>query len=113
MSRQMQITVTIRPFYHHELQDAYPKLAQHLGRLDRELVARNPSLYEIAGRLDNLLYTFDGTPVGEVLRSHRPKLLALHKDIESLIADWNLAQADKLLYKLEDVFDEIEAQLAF
>lgn len=111
MSRHMQITVTVRPFYHQELQDDYPKLARHLGWLDRELVQQNPSLYELAGRLDNLLYAFDGTPVREVLLRHRPRLLALHKDIEKHIADWDLAQADRLLYQLEDIFDDIEVQL--
>ncbi len=31
--------------------------------------------------------------------------------LEYYIADWNLAQADKLLYILEDTFDEIESNL--
>lgn len=35
----------------------------------------------------------------------------LQKSIEENIADWNLAQADRLLYNLEDLFDEIESEL--
>ena len=35
----------------------------------------------------------------------------LYKNIEKNIADWNLAQADLLLYKLEDIFDKIEYEL--
>jgi hypothetical protein len=111
MSKCMHITVTVSPYYQKELRDAYPKLARHLGFLAPELVQRNPSLYALAGRLDQLLYTFDSTPLREVLLRQREKLLQLHKNIEKEIADWNLAQADKLLYKLEDIFDDIEAQL--
>ncbi|MBU2621037.1 MAG: hypothetical protein KKD92_01785 [Proteobacteria bacterium] len=33
------------------------------------------------------------------------------KIIQENIADWNLAQADKLLYGIEDTFDEIESEL--
>jgi hypothetical protein len=74
-------------------------------------VERNPSLYEIAGKLDKLLYQFDGTPLREVLMRHREALKSLHKSIEGDIADWNLAQADRLLYKLEDIFEKIESEL--
>lgn len=108
----MHITVTVSPYYHKELGDGFPKLARHLGYLNPELVKRNPSLYELAGHLDKLLYEFDSTPLREVLLQHRDKLLEFHKSIEKDIADWNLAQADKLLYKLEDIFDDIEAQLS-
>ena len=111
MSKYMQITVTVSPYYHQELGDAYPKLARHLGYLDQELVQQNPSLYQLAGRLDELLLKYDGTPLREVLLRHRETLQQLYKNIEKDIADWNLAQADKLLYKLEDVFDDLEAQL--
>ena len=72
---------------------------------------QNPSLYQLAGRLDELLLKYDSTPLREVLLQQRDKLRQLHKNIEKEIADWNLAQADKLLYKLEDVFDDLEAQL--
>lgn len=112
MSKNMQITVAVSPYYHQDLADTYPKLARHLGYLDLELVKRNPSLYDLAGHLDKLLYTFDSTQLREVLLPHREKLGLLHKSIEKEIADWNLAQADKLLYQLEDIFDDIERQLA-
>ncbi len=112
MSKHMQIKVTVSPYYQTGLGDTYPKLARHLGYLEPELVQRNPSLYELAGHLDQLLYTFDSTPLRDVLLRHREKLQKLYKSIEKDIADWNLAQADKLLYNLEDIFDDIEAQLS-
>ena len=108
----MQITVTVKPYYEEEFEKTYPKLARHLGYLDVTLVKSNPSLYALVSRLDKLLYAFDGTKLREVLLRHREKLLGLHKSIEEHIADWTLAQADKLLYEIEDIFDEIESELS-
>ena len=111
MSKYMQLKVTVRPYYQKELQGTYPKLARDLGYLDSSLANRNPSLYELVGQLDQLLYRHDGTPLREVLLRHRENLQNLHKSIEENIADWNLAQADQLLYKIEDEFDKIESEL--
>ncbi len=107
----MQLTVTVKPYYHNNLADNFPNLARSLKALDPDLVERNPSLYELAGQLDKLLYKFDGTPVREVFLQHREDLRNLHKSIEQNIADWNLAQADRILYKLEDIFDKIESEM--
>ena len=111
MSKYMHLTVTIRPYYEKNLEQTYPKLARHLNYLDADLVARNPSLYELVGQLDKLLHAFEGTKFREVLSRQREKLLNLHKTIEEKIADWELAQADRLLYNVEDAFDEIESRL--
>jgi hypothetical protein len=111
MSKYMHLTVTVVPYYEKDLDGTYPNLARRLRTLARDLVERNPSLYEIAGQLDQLLYTFDGTPLREVLLRHRESLRNLHKSIEENIADWNLAEADQLLYQLEDAFDKMESEL--
>jgi hypothetical protein len=110
MSKYMQLTVTVNAYYQKNLADAYPNLAHRLMALERGLVERNPSLYELAGKVDKLLYKFDGTPVREVLLPNRENLLNLHKAIGENIADWNLSQADRLLYQLEDIFDKIESE---
>ena len=112
MSKYMQITVTVNPFNQGELEKSFPKLARHLGYLDAALVQSNPSLYGLVSRLDKLLYAFDGTELREVLLRRRGKLLDLHKNIEENIANWNLPQADKLLYEVEDIFEDIEAELS-
>ncbi len=48
MSRCMQLTVNVRPYYEKDIEGSYPKLASNLRRLDSSLVNRNPSLYELA-----------------------------------------------------------------
>lgn len=111
MSKNMQLTVTVRPYYEKDLEGTYPKLARYLKHLDSNLVNRNPSLYELVGQLDQLLYRFDGTLLREVLLRHGDKLRDVYKTIQENIADWNLTQADKLLYTIEDTFDEIESEL--
>jgi hypothetical protein len=111
MSKYMQLTVTVRPYYPKDLEGTYPKLERHLRRLDAELVKRDPSLYELVGQLDQLLFRSEGTQLREVLLRHREKLRNLHKSIQENTADWKLAQADRLLYSIEDIFDEIESEL--
>jgi hypothetical protein len=112
MSKYMHLTVTVLPYYQNDLEGTYPNLARRLRTLASDLVEGNPSLYAIVGQLDKLLYTVDGTPLREVLLRHREYLRGLHKSIEENIADWNLAQADQLLYKIEDIFEKIESELA-
>jgi hypothetical protein len=111
MSKHMQLTVTVRSYYQKDLEGTYPNLARHLGHLDPKGAQGDPSLYELTGQLDQLLYRFEGTPLRAVLLKHREKLQKLHKQIRESLADWNLAQADRLLYGIEDEFDEIEAEL--
>ena len=112
MSKSMQLKVTVIPFYQNGFAETYPNLARQLKYLNPDLVERNPSLYDLAAQLDKLLYTFDGTPLREVLLRHRRDILNLQKSIEENIATWNLSQADRLLYALEDVFEKIEFELS-
>ena len=59
-----------------------------------------------------MLYQLEGDPpFREILLRHRSKLHKLYEDIQGRIADWHLAKADKFLYEIEDIFDEIESEL--
>jgi hypothetical protein len=114
MSKYMQLTVRIHPYYNKTgLKKAYPRLAHRLSYLDEAWVEGNPSLFEIIGKLDQLLYQLEGDPpFRELLLKHRSALHRLYEDIEERIADWHLAEADRLLYQIEDIFDDIEDELA-
>jgi len=50
-------------------------------------------------------------PLRDVLLRHSEKLRNLLNNIQDNIADWKLAQADRLLYSIEDIFDDIESEL--
>jgi len=108
----MQLTVKVNPYYEKSLEGTYSKLGRCLRHIDEDLASRNPSLYELAGQVDLLLYRFDGTQLRDVLLPYKDKLRDIHNAIQENIAVWNLAQADKLLYSLEDIFDAIESNLA-
>ena len=112
MSRYMQLTVTIRSYYEKDLESTYPKLAAHLRRIDSNWADQNPSLYDVAGRLDIILYRSEGTVFRDLLLQYREALLKLHTSVQENMADWRLAQADQFLYKLEDLFEEIEKKLS-
>ncbi len=111
MSKHMQITVTIRPFYSKDFEAAFPKFARALGASASGLVNREPSLYDFAGQIDKLLYRTDGTPLRQVLIRYKDELKKLHTATQEEIANRNLSEADKLLYRIEDIFEEIESEL--
>jgi hypothetical protein len=113
MSKYMQLTVRIRPYYNKKgLKKAYPRLAHRLSYLDEAWVEEDPSLFEIIGKLDQLLYQLEGDPpFRELLLQHRSALHRLYEDTEERIGDWQLAKADQLLYRIEDIFDDIEDEL--
>lgn len=112
MSKHMQLTVRIRPYYKKGFGEVYPLISKRLTYLDAPWVEQGPSLFDIVGRLDKLLYELEGDPpFRKILLDHRAKLHRLYEEIEEQIADWHLAQADKHLYTMEDIFDEIEREL--
>ena len=112
MSKHMQITVSVRPFYSKNFEGNFPKLARRLTSLCPDLISPEPSLYELAGQVDKLLYRTDGTPLREALLQRKDDLKAIYKAAQENIANRNLSEADKLLYRIEDIFEEIESELA-
>lgn len=112
MSKYMQLTVRIRPYYRKGLAGVYPRIARRLGYLDEAWVEEGPSLFEIVARLDKLLYQLEADPpFREILLRHKSALHKRYGGIEEHIADWHLSKADRLLYEIEDIFDEIEGEL--
>lgn len=108
----MQLTVRVRPYYKKGLKGTYPAVARELIRSGSSWEAEDPSLLDIVAKLDGLLYESVGNPsVREILLKHRGKLRSLHEKIQTHIADWKLAEADKILYQIEDIFDDIEREL--
>ncbi len=109
MSKYMQLTVTVRPYYPQSIKAVYPKIVGHLSNAGLKMVDDDPSIFDLVGKIDKLLYALDGDPdFKEILHKHKAALVALHEEIQSGIADWDLAKADQALYKLEDAFEQME-----
>jgi hypothetical protein len=112
MSKYMQLTVRVRSYHKKNLEADYPKIAKGLSYLDKEWIEEGLSLFDIVGKLDKLLYDLEGNPpFRKILLKHKDNLRKLHKEVEAHIADWSLAEADKSLYRIEDIFDQIEWEL--
>lgn len=112
MSKHMQLIVQVRPYYKKGLKADYPKIAQGLSYIHEAWVEEGPSLFDIVGRLDKLLYELEGNPsFRKILLKYKDKLNKFYKDIQTNIADWNLKKADQALYQIEDIFDQIEWEL--
>jgi hypothetical protein len=112
MSKIMQLTVRVRPYYKKSLKEDLPAIERGLSYLNDPWIEAGPSLFDIVGRLDKLLYDLEGNPpFREILLKHQDKLRKLHNKVEEHIADWKLAEADQALYQIEDVFEQIEWEL--
>jgi hypothetical protein len=112
MSKTMQLTVQVHPYYKKGLKADYPEIAQGLSYIHEAWVEEGPSLFDIVGRLDKLLYELEGNPpFRKILLKHKDELHKLYMKVEEQIADWDLAKADKSLYQMEDIFDQIEWEL--
>ena len=62
MSKYMQLTVRVRPYYKKGLKADYPAISRGLSYIDEALLEEGPSLFDIVGRLAKLLYDLDGNP---------------------------------------------------
>ena len=113
MSKHMQLTVQIRPYYKNGLKGIYPRIADALSSIFKSKTDFPASLFDIVGKLDRILYELEGKPpYREIFLGHRRRLQELHEEIQTLIADWKLAEADRRLYRMEDIFDDIEWEIA-
>ena len=113
MSKYMQLTVDVRAFYTRGFKAAYPKLSRALIHTKAVGEYDDPALYDLVAQFDKLLYALDAKPdVKQILMNQKEVLKKLYAEIEDYIADRKLAQADKALYKIEDIFEQIEYDLA-
>ena len=112
MSKHMQLTIEIRPYYKNGLESVYPRIAEMLRPVCKSGTELQYSLFEIVGKLDRILYELEGNqPHRKIVLEHRKRLQELHEETEALIADWKLAEADQRLYRVEDIFDDMEREL--
>ena len=113
MSKYMQMKIRILPYYSKSFRHVYPNMAKRLIGFDEAWVEAGPSLFDIVGRLDKLLYHLEGDPpFRQILLDQKKLLHDLYETVEANVADWHLAKVDETLYKMEDIFDDIERELS-
>ena len=112
MSRTMQLTVEVKPQYAQSFSASYPNLARSLEVIAPGLIGPTPSLLEICQRLDEIVDRLKETALGRLLDAQADELRRGARRVEELVADWKLAEADQVLYQVEDRFDVLESELA-
>ena len=55
MSKTMQLTVRILPYFEKDMKSDYPKISQGLSYIHKAWAEEGASLFDIVGRLDKLL----------------------------------------------------------
>ena len=113
MSKYMQLNVRIRPHYEDGFAKAYPAIAKRLRSVGEPVLKDEPSLFEIVKKWDLLLDQLGGDPsFKELLLRYGGRLQEFYGKIEENIVDWHLSEADQMLYKMEDMFEEIDREAA-
>jgi len=111
MSRYMQIRIHLEPVYHPELRAHFPKLASVLEGLGIPVDPLRTTLYDLALVLERGLYGEIRPALKAALKRHLPVLRDLRGQVEKKLASWQREGLDDLLYRIEDVFEELEKDL--
>jgi hypothetical protein len=108
----MQMRIRIQPYYQKGFKKEYQNISHALRHTNLILGEKDPSLFELVGKYATILHELKAEEsVYSVFRAHRETLSRLYEAVEEKIADWKLADADQALYKIEDIFDDIEKEL--
>jgi hypothetical protein len=113
MSKYMQIDIKLLPFYEKRFKTHFPKLAKLLQALSyAEPLEKEMSLYAIVDVLQRILRD-PKTPkdAKSKVEPHLRKLLSLRDEARELLLGRRLNALDKLLYQIEDEFEELEKGL--
>ncbi len=109
----MQIRVRVEPYWKPPLRREYPHLAAQIGAVDHDLIEAEPSLLTLIEHLGRVHDSPGADPrLREVLAARAPGLFDLRRRVEELIGEWRLGEADQVLYQIEDVFGEMDRDLA-
>lgn len=112
MSRVMQIRVRIEPYWKPPLRKDLPRLAGLIADVDHDLIESEPSLLTLIEHLGRIHDSPGVDPeLKRVLRDRGPELFELRRRVEELIGEWRLGEADKTLYRIEDIFSEMDRSL--
>jgi hypothetical protein len=113
MSQYMQIDIRILPFYEKGIKTHFPKLAAFL-ETHKFLTSKDkePSLYVLV----DFLHTMDidpavVSPIKEAIRPFLKRLSSIQDHAREALLARRLNELDRLLYELEDEFENLEASL--
>ncbi len=111
LSRFMQIRIRLEPAYRPKLDAHFPRLARVLEELGVKANPQRVTLYDLVGELERASEGQARSPVCKALQKHLHGLVKLRDLIREKLARWEPEGLDGLLYKLEDLFQDLEGDL--
>ncbi len=115
MSKYMQIDIKIIPFYKENFSKTFPRLYEWLRKIGyANYVCEDKSLYEIVDILEDIIKDPKVAKESrEKLSSFYRKAMTIKKEAREMLLSRNLNELDKLLYKLEDVFSDLDKDIRY
>ena len=113
MSKYMQIDIRIIPFYEKSFETRFPRISDLLKKTSfKNTSLRELSLYELVEYIVGLSRDQE-TPSGtrEKVKPFSSRLLELKNTAREHLLARRLNELDKLLYKIEDQFEDLEDAL--
>ena len=113
MSKYMQIDIRVIPFYEKRFEKRFPHIADLLRRMSyKELVEKEVSFYEMADALEAISDSPD-TPadIRDTILPYMKKIVALKEVAREHLLARRLNELDQELYRMEDVYEDLEAAL--
>ena len=110
MSKYMQIDIRIIPFYEKPFEKCFSNIANLLRqRSYTKLVERAASFYEIANALEAIAENPDTPPdLRDTISPYVEKMMRLKEIAREHLLARRLNELDQTLYRIEDVFEELE-----
>ncbi len=115
MSKYMQIDIRIVPFYEGSFSRCFPKLFEFLREIGyASYVEEDKSLYQMVDILESIV---KNESVSEDYRERvEPffrKAKEIKKEAREMLLSRKLDDLDKLLYQLEDLFEDLDRELSY
>ncbi|MCF8146417.1 MAG: hypothetical protein K9N21_21125 [Deltaproteobacteria bacterium] len=113
MSKYMQIDIRLIPFYERRFKEEFPRIAKLLEeRSYRELVEKGVSLYELADTLETIaLSPHTPADLKEAISPYVSRIMEVKEVAREHLLARRLNELDQALYRMEDVFEDLERAL--
>lgn len=113
MSRFMQIDIRLIPFYEKPFEKTLPRLARILGEYGYKTpLEKDVSLYHLVDYLEDMMHESEvPSDIKDRLRPRVHQLGSLKETARQQLLGRHLNELDRTLYKIEDVFSELEKAL--
>ncbi|HDM78465.1 MAG TPA: hypothetical protein ENG51_18685 [Deltaproteobacteria bacterium] len=115
MSKYMQIDIRIIPFYKENFAKTFPRIFAFFKEVGYEsYVSKDRSLYELVDVLQDVVKDpAISDNFRDKLGPFYQRAIEIKKEAREMLLSRKLNELDKLLYQLEDVFEDLNEEIAY